>query len=356
MLEWLKRALLTMGLVVLSQSAWGKAEPSVSILMYHHVSESTPRSTSVSPDELRAHLQYLHDNDFTVIDLRDAIAAIDGEQDLPDKAVVLTFDDAYQNIYQNGHPILQEFDVPYTLFVTTNPVGQTPGQYMSWDQIRALHEDGVTIANHTLDHAHMPRRLDGESEEEWRQRMAENILQAEQKILDEVGVSYQLFAYPYGEYDNKLANLVKELGFTGFGQHSGAFGPSSDRRAIPRFAAAGIYANLNTLSTKMAALAFPIEDVRYEDTLLAHKEARPALEIEFEVRDFRPHQVNCFIRSQPHEVEWLDDNTMRIRADEPLNVGRSRYNCTAPSISKAGRYYWYSMQWIREDENGSWPD
>lgn len=356
MLKWLKHASLAIGLLVLSQSAWAEAEPSVSILMYHHVSESTPRSTSVSPEELRAHLEYLEDNDFTVMELRDAIAAIDGEQPLPDKAVVLTFDDAYQNIYQNGHPILQEFDMPYTVFVTTDPVGEVPGQYMSWDQIRELHEDGVTIANHTLDHAHMPRRRDDESESEWRQRMAENILQAEQKILDEVGVSYQLFAYPYGEYDNELANLVKELGFTGFGQHSGAFGPSSDRRAIPRFAAAGVYSNLDTLSTKMSALAFPLQDVDYADTLLAHDETRPELELTFEVHDFRPQQVTCFVRSQPHDVEWVADNTLRIQADEALNIGRSRYNCTAPSISKSGRYYWYSLQWIRPDENGSWPD
>jgi peptidoglycan/xylan/chitin deacetylase (PgdA/CDA1 family) len=356
MLEWLKRIFFSLTLVVLSHTAEASAEPSVSILMYHHVSESTPRSTSVSPDELRAHLQYLDDNGFTIVSLHEALAGIEGEQSLPDKAVVLTFDDAYQNIYQNGHPILQAFDAPYTLFVTTDPVGETAGQYMSWDQIRELHEDGVTIANHTQDHAHMPRRRDGESEAQWRDRMAQNIQQAEQKILEEVGVSHKLFAYPYGEYDNELADLVGELGFTGFGQHSGAFGPSSDRRTIPRFAAAGAYANLDTLKTKMAALAFPVVEARYDDTLLRHDETRPGLELELEVRDFRRGQVSCFIGGQPQAVEWLNETTLRIQAPEAVNVGRSRYNCTAPSISKPGRYYWYSIQWIREDEQGSWPD
>lgn len=336
--------------------AQAEAEPSVSILMYHHVSDSTPRSTSVSPDELRAHLTYLQDNDFTVIDLQHAVEGIRQGRDLPDKAVVLTFDDAYENIFSVGHPILQEFEVPWTLFVTTDPVGDRPGRYMSWDQIRQLHEDGVIIANHSLDHAHMPRRHAGESERDWRQRMAENILSTEQKILDEVGVSYQLFAYPYGEYDNALLEIIDELGFTAFAQHSGGFGPSSDFRAIPRFAAAGIYANLDTLGTKMAALSFPIKEVRYDDTLLTYEQDRPVLEIEFEVRDFRPAQVNCFIRSQPADIEWVDDTTMRIQTDEPLNIGRSRYNCTAPSISKPGRFYWYSQQWIRMDEEGSWPD
>ncbi len=352
------------GAIVTSASLWmtsalawanGDAEPSVSILMYHHVSESTPRSTSVSPDELRAHLTYLRDNEFNVISLTDAIAGIRGEQSLPDKAVVLTFDDAYENIYSAGHPIMQEFEMPWTLFVTTDPVGDRPGRYMSWEQIRSLHDDGVIIANHSLDHAHMPRRQGFEDEATWRQHMAENILQAEQKILDEVGVSYRLFAFPYGEYDNELLDIVEELGFTGFAQHSGGFGPSSDFRAIPRFAAAGIYANLNTLSTKMAALSFPIQAVRYQDTLLSYDNNSPVLEIEFEVRDFRPSQVTCFIRNQPHDIEWVNDNTMRVQAEEAVNVGRSRYNCTAPSISKPGRFYWYSQQWIRMDEEGSWP-
>ncbi|MCC5855225.1 MAG: polysaccharide deacetylase family protein [Idiomarina sp.] len=332
------------------------AEPSVSILMYHHVSDSTPRVTSVTAEELREHLQYLKDNDFTVIDIRDAIAGVRGEKELPEKAVVLTFDDAYQNIFTNGRPVLQEFDVPWTLFVATDPVGNTPGRYMSWDQIRQLHEEGVVIANHSTDHAHMPRRAQGESDEDWRQRMAENILKAEQRILDEVGVSYRLFAFPYGEYDNQLANLVEELDFIGFGQHSGGFGATSDFRAIPRFAAAGIYANLNTLGTKMGALAFRLKDVTYRDTLLRHDETKPALEIELDTSDFHNNQLNCFIRGQAHTPEWIADNRFRIQAESPVSIGRSRYNCTAPSIAKRGRFYWYSIQWIRPDAQGSWPD
>lgn len=327
-----------------------------SILLYHHVSESTPRITSVSADELREHLEYLRDNDFTVVDIRDAIAAARGEKSIPEKSVVITFDDAYQNIFTNGRPILNEFDVPWTLFVTTDPVGSRPGQYMSWDQIRELHEEGVVIANHTLDHAHLPRRNDGESEQQWLQRMRDNILAAEAKIEEEVGVSYKLFAYPYGEYDNKLADLVAELGFVGFGQHSGGFGATSDFRAIPRFAAAGMYANLNTLSAKIAALSLPVTSAEYRDTLLRHDETKPKLTLTVDTSDFNRSQLNCFIAGQPHAPDWESDTTFSIAATEPLRVGRGRYNCTAPSRAKPGRFYWYSIQWIRPDENGMWPD
>lgn len=331
-------------------------EAHASILLYHHVSDTTPRVTSVTADELRGHLQYLRDNDFTVIDIRDAIAAAKGEKEIPEKSVVITFDDAYQNIFTNGWPVLKEFGVPWTLFVTTDPIGQTAGRYMSWDQVRELHEAGVVIANHSTDHSHMPRRIAGESERAWLRRMRENILAAEAKIEDEVGVSYKLFAYPYGEYDNKLADLVAELGFIGFGQHSGGFGATSDMRAIPRFAAAGMYANLNTLGTKMAALSLPVKDVQYRDTLLRHDETKPELTLTVDTSDFHRNQVNCFIGGQPHSPNWQDDHTFTIQATEPLAIGRGRYNCTAPSRAKPGRFYWYSMQWIRPDAQGSWPD
>lgn len=347
--------IVLLSLLVLPGLAQAEAEPSVSMLMYHNVSDSTPRSTTVTEEELRAHLQYLEDNDFTVIDIRDAIAGMQGEQELPDKAVVITFDDGYANIFDNGRPILNEFDVPWTLFVATDPIGAEPGRYMSWDQIRTLHEEGVVIANHSTDHSHMPRYREGESADERRQRLSETILQAEQKILDEVGVSYQLFAYPYGEYDNDLAELVDELGFIGFGQHSGGAGPTSDMRAIPRFAAAGMYANLETLGTKMAALSLPVEDFAYRDTLLEPDETKPELTMTVRTDDFHRNNLQCFIRNEAHQPEWIDENTFTIQSEIPLNLGRNRYNCTVQSISKPGRFYWYSIQWILPDEDGRWP-
>ncbi|WP_157957862.1 polysaccharide deacetylase family protein [Aliidiomarina celeris] len=338
-----------------ANTAVAEAEPSVSILMYHHVSESTPRVTSVSPDELREHLAYLKDNSFTVIDIRDAIAGVRGEKPLPEKAVVLTFDDAYENIFSQGRPILNEFGVPWTLFVTTDPIGDTPSQYMSWEQIETLHNEGVVIANHTTDHAHMPRRKPNESEAQWLERMRANILAAEQTLEQRIGVNHKLFAYPYGEYNNALANLVEELGYIGFGQHSGGFGATSDFRAIPRFAAAGVYANLRTLGTKMAALSLPVIEAHYSDTLLTHTETQPVLELEVSTRDFHKSQLQCFFGGDAQAPEWLSDTRIRIQSPAEIGLGRVRYNCTAPSISDRGRFYWYSIQWIRPDTEGNWP-
>ena len=330
--------------------------PSVTILMYHHVSETTPPVTSVTPAQLRKHLTYLRDNNFNVIDIHHALAGVRGEVELPEKAIVISFDDAYQNIFTAGRPILKEFNMPWTLFVTTDPIGDTAGQYMSWEQLQTLHNEGVVIANHTTDHTHMPRQLENETEQQWLARMRENILTAQQVLEDRVGITNMLFAYPYGEYNNALKKLVGELGFTAFGQHSGGFGPSTDLQAIPRFAAAGVYANLRSLGTKMAALSFNTHEVKYQDTLLAFNSPRPSLEIELDTSDFHTSQLQCFIGGVLHSPVWLTETRFQVVAEHDLPVGRSRYNCTAPSKKERGRFYWFSMQWIRQDEQGSWPD
>lgn len=338
-----------------SENKQPKAAPQVTLLMYHHVSETAPRSTSVTPDELRSHLTYLTENNFNIVNLPTALAGIQGKIPLPDKAVVITFDDAYQDIFTQGRPILNEFKVPWALFVTTDPIGEIPGEYMSWTQVKTLHEEGVFIGNHSQDHAHLPRRNKDESESQWQQRVLDNIENAQRTLENKLGQLPKVFAYPYGEYDNALKNLLKEAGYIAFGQHSGGVGYTTDKQAIPRFAAAGIYANLDTLRTKMAALAFDLADVSYPDTLVNTPNA-PTLKLTFNQLDFHPNQFQCFAGGKAYPAQWLSKYEVEFKTEEKLPIGRSRYNCTAPSIDKPGRYYWFSIQWILADQSGSWPD
>lgn len=351
--HWLLRVISITGLVLFSAATYAQ---SVSILLYHHVSETTPRVTSVSPDELRSHLGYLRDNDFEVLDLQRALAGMRGEVALPEKSVVITFDDAYQNIFTAARPILKEFDMPWALFVSTDLIGETAGRYMSWSQLQTLHQEGVVIANHSSDHAHLPMREANETDGAWRTRVTNNIQNAQAELEQRIGIRHKLFAYPYGEYDNKLKNILKELGYTAFGQHSGGAGPTSDMQAIPRFAAAGIYSNINTLDTKMAALSFSVQDIQYEDTLLAYNETKPYVEVDIDTADIHTHQLQCFIGGELYQPEWLTETRFRVQTKNDVPVGRSRYNCTAPSKALRGRYYWFSMQWIRQDQQGKWPD
>ena len=71
--------------------------------------------------------------------------------------------------------------------------------------------------------------------------------------------------------------------------------------------------------------------------------------------DMRLSQVNCFYSGKPIPTS-VDENTFAFTLDSALPVGRSRVNCTAPSISQTGRYYWYSVPFFVADEQGNYPD
>ncbi|MEX0914820.1 MAG: polysaccharide deacetylase family protein, partial [Wenzhouxiangellaceae bacterium] len=147
-------------------------EPHAVILLYHHVSEQTPASTSVTPAQFERHLDYLAENDYRVWPLARALdAVLRGAEEIPDRVVAITFDDAYDSVHSRAHPSLVERNWPYTVFVNTNAVDAGHSPYMSWDQLRDLADQGAAIENHSAAHGHMSRPRAGESERDWRERI-----------------------------------------------------------------------------------------------------------------------------------------------------------------------------------------
>lgn len=327
--------------------------PNAAILLYHHVSSSTPASTSISPEAFKSHMEYL-DAHHTVVSLQDVVSAIQHNTTLPENAVAITFDDGYANILDNAHPILADLGFPYTVFINPDEIGVGPKQ-LTWEQVIAMHNDGVVFANHTLDHLHM---LNGEQvmgERAWLEKVWQNVESAEKKIEDKLDISLKYLAYPFGEYNTALANKLKAEGYIGFGQHSGAVGPSSDMQALPRFPAAGPYANLATLKTKLNSLAMPVTQSSHKDPRMTTRNLSSPINLTIDSDDVRLTQVNCFFGGDPIETR-LEENVLTFTLDETLPVGRSRVNCTAPSNAQSGRYYWYSTPFFVADENGNYPD
>ena len=327
--------------------------PNAAILLYHHVSSSTPASTSISPEAFKSHMEYL-DAHHTVVSLQDVVSAIQHNSTLPENAVAITFDDGYANILDNAHPILADLGFPYTVFINPDEIGVGPKQ-LTWEQVIAMHNDGVVFANHTLDHLHM---LNGEQvmgERAWLEKVWQNVESAEKKIEDKLDISLKYLAYPFGEYNTALANKLKAEGYIGFGQHSGAVGPSSDMQALPRFPAAGPYANLATLKTKLNSLAMPVTQSSHKDPRMTARNLSSPISLTIDSDDVRLTQVNCFFGGDPIETS-LEENVLTFTLDETLPIGRSRVNCTAPSNAQSGRYYWYSTPFFVADENGNYPD
>lgn len=321
------------------------------ILLYHHVSDRTPKSTSVTPEMFAQHMAYLSKH-HTVIPLTKAINALQQGTPLPENSVVITFDDGYANILHNAHPILAKYGFPYTIFINPQEIGSS-AQQLSWEQVTAMHNNGVTFANHTLDHIHM---LDNQhAGDNWLAKVWNNVEAAEASIASHIGQSHKYLAYPFGEFNSTLANKVKAEGYIGFGQHSGAIGPYSDFRALPRFPAAGPYAKLSTLKTKLNSLAMPVVDNSITNPEMRNNKESVSATLKISGNDVNLDQANCFFGAKTLDTE-TSKTQLSFTLDTPLPVGRSRVNCTAPSFAHPGRYYWYSQPFFVADRNGEYPD
>jgi peptidoglycan/xylan/chitin deacetylase (PgdA/CDA1 family) len=326
------------------------------ILMYHHISHGTPPSTSVTPEQFDTHLDYLAENGYQVWPLEKIVNHLRDRQAFPDKVVAITVDDAYISVYREGWPRLRARGWPLTVFVATDPVDQGLPAMMSWAQMREMAESGVTFANHSRRHDYLVRRRPGEDATQWRTRVRDDLLHAQSRLQQELGSAPPLFAWPYGEYDTALQQLVAELGYTAFGQQSGPAGPHSDRLALPRFPMAVAYAAIDEVRDKLQTRPLPVLQVEPGDPVLALDNDRPLLTVTLQAGRYKPDTLGCYVSGQQRvSPRWLDAEQTRfeVRAAQPLPVGRSRYNCTAQAADGTG-WLWHSQLWIRRHPDGSW--
>lgn len=333
------------------------------ILQYHHISDDTPASTSLSPQRFRQHMEYLADQNYLVLSLPSVLEMFKKGQALPDKSVVITFDDSYDSVYNTAFPILKKKAWPFTVFINTRPLQQKVTGFTTWDQLNEMARFGATLANHSHSHAHFLRRENNETESLWRHRIREEITEAEKIIQENTGQSHKLLAYPYGEYDNNVKDIVAELGFVAFGQESGPL-PNTIKNekellALPRFPFGGIYGSLEDFKTKVATVPMPIKSTyleasdgdRLADTVLPAGESRPTLIINLEQELRSP--IQCFASGQGVIEVQVDKKSLRTQAPKAIPIGRSRYNCTS-ATGERGRFYWYSQFFIRKQNDGQW--
>lgn len=325
------------------------ANESATILLYHHVSNDTPPSTTISPEKFAEHMAYLQQN-HTVITLDKLVESIKSREPLPDNAVAITFDDGFRNIKENAHPILRKYGFPYTIFINPSEVGVGPS-HLDWSELKQLSEEGVLIANHYWDHRHL---LQNARQPDWLAQTKQHILDTEAAITKHIGSSPGFLAYPFGEFNAAVKALLKELDIVGFAQHSGAAGFVSDLQEIPRFPAAGIYSNLATLKTKLKSLAMPVLSSSIADPVFY---SPPALEYQLEINtsDFNKALFTCYFNGEKISTNW-QDNRVSVSTEKALKPGRSRVNCTAPSKQHHGSYYWHSQPWFIATSEGKWLD
>lgn len=332
-------------ILLLGTTATAAAASHAVAFMYHRFGEDRYPSTSIRLEQFDAQLDYLAQNGFHIWPLERVVDHVLRGEPLPDRTIAITVDDAYLSVYEHAWPRLKARGWPFTVFVNTDPVDRGLAGFMSWEQMRAMQREGVRFANHTASHDSMAERRKDEDDTAWEQRVRADIERAQQRLREELGKEVdaepRLFAYPYGEYDTRAAELVHAMGYIAFGQHSGALGPLSDRRALPRYPMAESFAALEPFARKAASLPLPVVKAEpWEPHTGTHNPPQLTLTLQQPLRG-----IACYnAAGQALPLIWLDNTHLQVQAQEPLRSGRSRYNCTAPA--GGGRWYWYSHPWL----------
>lgn len=347
-----QRGLIAMAFV----AAWAEpvasasAEPHAVVLVYHHVSEQTPPSTSVTPAQFEQHLDYLAEHNYRVWPLKRVLdAVLKGAESIPERVVALTFDDAYESVYSEAHPRLSARGWPYTVFVNTDAIDAGRSPYLGWAKLGELAEAGVAIENHSAAHAHMSRPEAGESEREWRRRVRADIQKAHRKIAGEIDLAPELFAYPYGEDSPALAEIVAEDHEYGLAQRSGPVGPLTDPLSIPRFPMATDFASMERLELAVRSRPLPVSQTKVRAAGLAGSGHIDRIELQIESGGFRAGQINCFAGSGQRLESTIGEHApwqVMIDVGGVGKPGRNKVNCTVPAADGSGDFYWYSWQWL----------
>ncbi|MFC2337823.1 MAG: polysaccharide deacetylase family protein [Negativicutes bacterium] len=171
----------------------------VLILEYHKVNDWSDDSYTVPTADFAAQLDELSARGYTTISLLDFLRAKKGKQKLPDKPVILTFDDGYLDNYTDMLPLLEARGMKATVFMVTNDIG-LPG-YLTWDALRDMQERGIEIGSHTANHLPLTGMPPSEAEKE---------VKLSKLLLEWNGIRTVFgFSYPNGSYAEYISAILK---------------------------------------------------------------------------------------------------------------------------------------------------
>ena len=310
------------------------AKDSAVIFAYQRFSGVGSQQINTTPAQLQSQIAELTNGKYNVRPVSEIIDSLFSGQTLKNRTVGLTIDDAYRTVYENAWPRLKAAGIPFTLFVTTDAVDRGSSLYMTWDQIREMRDNGVTIGTHSASHPHMPISSEAINREALEKSIA--------RIEAELGERPTLFSYPYGEMSLAARNLVAELGFkAAFGRHSGAIYPGADRFLLPRFPMNESYGGPKQFNLRANTLALPLTNVEPADPFVIGS-TTPVIGFTIDEAAGRIRAINCFHSAYGAvELHEAGDRRFEIRIDKPMTPGIWRINCTMPTGGK--RFRWFGM-------------
>ncbi len=224
--------LLALAIIILKNSSFNKTIPDVTqippdvqksianvkpvkqfyvpILLYHYVEyvkdpgDTIRKSLNIIPAVFDAEVKTLKDAGYTFLTPKDLADVLDDKNNLPERSVILSFDDGYRDFYTDVFPILKKYNVKAIAYIVPNFLNK-PNNMDVW-QLKEIVKSGlVEIGAHTMNHSYLaglPKK-----------RVEYEVVESKKYLEKVLGIQIVSFAYPYGAFDNQAVDIVKNAGF-----------------------------------------------------------------------------------------------------------------------------------------------
>ena len=304
-------------------------------IMYHRFNEFKYPSTNISMDVFKKHVELIFDANLSFYHPK----KFEDEFNLPkkEKKILLTVDDAFQSFYDNAWPYLKKNQIPFVLFVSTEPVGNNG--YMNWDQIKEIESSGFGVIGH---HSHSHDYLIDKSEEIFLNDIKTSNLIFKEKL----GYVPTLFSYPFGEYSGFMRDYISRNFKIAFGQHSGIIDVNKNRYELPRFPINEKYGEIKRFKSIINYYPLEYEKLEPEEKKLSKENNPPKFKVKFFDDQKNIENISCYSNEGD---KWMKSNIKLVEKEltiefrEPFLPRRGRINC---SINDNGKWRWFGTQFI----------
>jgi peptidoglycan/xylan/chitin deacetylase (PgdA/CDA1 family) len=185
------------------------------VLMYHEIAArpETASRLAVPPEAFEAQLEYLATNGFTTLTASAFAVAVATGAPLPERTVVLTFDDGFADFHERALPLLSRYGFTATVFVTTgwmadagkHSAGRRPGPMLSWSQIAEAAAAGIEIGAHSHQHPQLDQLA--------KDRLRIELTLSKSLLEDRLGMAVPGLAYPFGYSSSPVRRMVTQAGY-----------------------------------------------------------------------------------------------------------------------------------------------
>ena len=199
----------------------------VPVLNYHQVNDEKHSALTLHVDQFREQMEYLHNQGYNTITLDQLYDYLENGSELPNKPIVITFDDGYVDNYKNVLPILKEYNMKATLFMISD-AANTPG-FVSTEQMRQMEAGGFDIQGHTK-HQKILTKIDPTE-------LPDALLGGKTSLEGILGEPIEYLAYPGGFNDMLVQYVTKQSGYKmAFTVQPGTVQPGDNLYALNRLA------------------------------------------------------------------------------------------------------------------------